>query len=289
MELAGLEVDTEPPERLQIVPDWALPDDLRQRPPQSGVSVAVPVRLTHSADRPALAALRPAFGHGAQLQRLAELEAGGTFKPELAFGLPDEVSRRALLAGALKDGFVMAHSERLELVEQLVELNEDGRVRAEAVLPGEPTALEVAGGTVFVATRSPDMLAAYRAGSLEPLWKRAIQFAGSPAAAFGETPSTSPVSIAATAQSLWLVTGGRTGGAVIAHLDLDGSGPAAEGLTVPPYQETVAFELGDMHLVAAEGAVWGAVGHDARQHLPVRRERLPDLRRPRLRRRPMRY
>jgi hypothetical protein len=49
LELAGLELDTEPPRRLQVAAEWTLPADLEQRPAGSSVSVALPVSLTGDA------------------------------------------------------------------------------------------------------------------------------------------------------------------------------------------------------------------------------------------------
>ena len=259
LELNDLELETDPPLSLRVASDWSLPADLEDRPGGSVAGVAVPVSLMDAT----------VTGFSWRLcARLGDLDVicsswqawdpKGTFAPSLAYEVPAEVRRRAVLAVAISPGFVLA----LQSPPQLVQLAAGGEIGATAMLSGEPAAMADMGDTVFVATRLPNALAAYRAGSLEQLWTREITFAGDdPATAFDEPPSTSPVSIAGSEHALWLLTGGGTGGAVIAYLGLAEPGPPPERLIVPPYQPEVAFDLRDMHLVAAHGAIWGAVSN----------------------------
>ena len=258
VDLTAVEIETEPPQILQIADD-ALPADPQRVAPRSEAALAV-----------AAAALTDPPAADVREWRLCATDVSGArtrsdwqnwspegaFKPDLAFALPDEVRHGAQAVTSLAEGFALITRTAL------IQLGEDGTIRAQTELPGEPAALAAEGEAIFVATRSPHALAAYRVGSLERLWQRAIDFDGdAPPTAFDEPPSRSPVSLAATREALWLLSGGGTGGAVIAYLGLLGSNEPDELLTVPSYQADVGFDLRDMHLVDAHDQIWGAVSN----------------------------
>jgi hypothetical protein len=257
LELDGIELKTEPPQRLRVAPEWTLPADLEQHPSGSIANIALPVSLVDDAG----AGFRwqicgRSSDESVTCSSWQAWNPQGAFEPELAYEVPAEVGRRAALAVATPEGFVLA----VQSPSKLVQLTSEGVIGAEADLSGEPASVAQMGNLVFVATRSPNAVHAYHAGSLEQLWTREIRFAaGRPATAFNEPPSTSPASMAASEHALWLITGGGTGGAVLAYLSLAGPSPPPERLIVPAYQPEVAFDLRDMHLVAAHGAIWGAV------------------------------
>jgi hypothetical protein len=256
VELTTIELQTNPPEHLRI-DDWALPEDLQQRPPRSHADLAFPARSTSVAEtdvREWRLCARAANGTRS-CSVWQDWRPQGSFKPKVAFALPEEVRHSASTVVSLGHAFALTVTGA-----KLVQLSEDGTIRAQTELPGEAAALARSGEAIFVATRSPNVLAAYREGSLERLWTREIRFAGDrPSTAFDEPPSTSPVSLAAADRALWLITGGGTGGAVIAYLDLTASNEPDEQLTVPTYQADVDFDLRGMHLVAVHDQIWGAV------------------------------
>jgi TIR domain len=259
LELTAIELETEPSERL-LIEDWVLPETLQRLPPRSSAALAFAAgsKGGEEANVREWRLCARATNGGRTCSDWQDWRPQGAFKPEMAFVLSDELRHRAKTVASVGDGFALATTAP----SALIQLSEDGTMLAQAELPGEPAALAGSGGAIFVATRSPNLLAAYGEGSLEPLWAREIRFAGNrPSTAFDEPPSTTPVSLAATARALWLLTGGGTGGDVIAYLNLTEAGQPDEHLTVPPYQVDAAFDLRDMHLVAAHDQIWGAVSN----------------------------
>jgi hypothetical protein len=256
LDLTSVEIEPEPPLNLKITDD-ALLEVPQPVAPRSRAALA----LTAEAFTDPLAV-------GVREWRLCATDTSGAracsdwkdwspqgeFKPNMAFSLPDEVRHGAQAVTSLANGFALITRATL------IQLGEDGTIRSQTELSGEPAALAAEGEAIFVATRSPNALAAYRVGSLERLWEREIRFGGdTPPTAFDEPPSKSPVSLAATEETLWLLTGGGTGGAVLAFFDLIQAGQPDVLLTVPSYQADVASDLRGMHLVEAHDRVWGAV------------------------------
>lgn len=166
-----------------------------------------------------------------------------------AFSLPSLLDKTARSLATFEQGYFIGSQNP----NKLVILSKTGDVLKTALLDGKPTAISYGPLGLFVATRGPNKILKFDPQTLAPQGKLEIDFPQSVVASFSEPPSVTPYSLAQDNSTLWLLTRDGENGAVLSHTDAKLS-----KLTIPPYYETVNFDLRDMHLRSGRDAVWGA-------------------------------
>jgi hypothetical protein len=132
---------------------------------------------------------------------------GGNFPEEQVRRVHGELGSRARWVTQSKAGFVVA----LTNPNQLQRLDEQGQPKGDAVeLPGYPVVLLSAGESVFVATRGRNVVEAFSADTLMPLWSHELD-ASAPAPTGDTALSTEPKSMAVLEGVVWLATSDRYG------------------------------------------------------------------------------
>jgi hypothetical protein len=114
-----------------------------------------------------------------------------------------------------------------------------------APLPGEPTAIAVAGDRVAVGTRAPGVIVV-----LGPAGQRS-EYQVPPGRVGGSEASTGVASVALTEREAWVITGGPDGDPAIRLLDL-----AAGWVTLPYADHAFKFDARGMRLRAGPSGVW---------------------------------
>lgn len=132
---------------------------------------------------------------------------------------------------------------------ELIWLDRQGQAIARIPLEGEPTVAAVAPGRVVVGTRGPATMAEFSSEDRSLL--RSVSIAIGQSDPNAAPISTDPDSMVVQQNRIWILTRGTAGRPGLAYLD-------SHGWTLPPYYESIEFDLRDLALRLVGGEVWGA-------------------------------
>ena len=151
-----------------------------------------------------------------------------------------------------RGAFLIATSEP----NQLVRMDENGRVLLRKNLPGVPAALAIATGknesdTAYVGVGNPDLIMKFDPITLKTEASRKIDFPDSVVKSIGEPIATRPANLASDGEHIWVITRGAASQNGLAYLDAN-----LDQLHVPPFYGDIGFDLPGLRLRPGDGAVW---------------------------------
>ena len=168
------------------------------------------------------------------------------------FPIDPKLAQGARAVAYARGAFLIATTEP----NQLIRMDENGRVLLRKNLPGLPTALAIVTGkneidTAYVGVGDPDLIVKFDPITLNTEASRKINFPDSVKKSMSEPIATRPANLAWDGEQIWVITRGGASQNGLAYLDAN-----LDKLHVPPFYDDISFDLPGLRLRPGDGAVW---------------------------------